>query len=513
MGVGPDVSAIEVYCKSNGLIAPAGLKTAHTLSDSELDGLLYRPGLDPSTPPSIEWARNTAATSPWPMPQNLVPLLPLDDQSFACVVAAPLGRSDLSGAGMVVRWHLGVSGAEHQATVVDTDAGDYVRSVAEELRARPQGLARMLDEIGPAYELDFLEKAKRPRDFVIRPVRIACQNVIVGLAAFAHDSGIDGMSVVAWQTCEVPHVATHEGNRGLAALMLCDAYRSGGTMEIRFDRPARLSAEGVTQAGKPVRVNKRYRGHPEMSVPASLRRYGRSVGVELGADDPAGISPTEARNLFQAVTPMPFDLKHRVEEAVSAGMVTPESLCFSLLAPVWRDIELDFILATSGRVASILSGGAEWTDRSARQAETEVCRAAVMLGMLFRRLNATDTAAADGSARLVEDVKVGVEWTILPRLGAVRFTQLQADCEVPWTRRRLVVNDALTVFARAFVSEEVIAQALSETEAGLTALVVPNGAVTPSVPDPIVLMRCPDRLMDIDKTIESKLLQGRVSRG
>ena len=94
--------------------------------------------------------------------------------------------------------------------------------------------------------------------------------MIVALAAFAQDSAFDGLSVVAWQTCEVPHVATHEANRALAALTLCDAFKSGGTMEIRFDRPARLTST----AGRIV-----FHGHPENAVPASLRRYGRTVGV------------------------------------------------------------------------------------------------------------------------------------------------------------------------------------------------------------------------------------------
>ena len=126
--------------------------------------------------------------------------------------------------------------------------------------------------------------------------------------------------MLAWQTCEVPHVATHEANRGLAALTLCDAYRNGGTMEIRFDWPGQ-----VRVGDKSVR----YAGHVEGQVPASLRRYARTVGVTLGTHDRGAIFPDEARALFLAVTPMPASLAARATTAMSDYGIPPERLgCF-----------------------------------------------------------------------------------------------------------------------------------------------------------------------------------------
>ncbi|MFF0544121.1 hypothetical protein ACFYTF_14925 [Nocardia thailandica] len=503
---------MDHYFRQRGLCVPSGLNAARVLAATELPELAYR--LDPGVAhcPSVGWARELAASSPWPMPDNLFPLLPVDDESFACVVVAPLDRPDLPGAGVVVRWHLGLTRPEQQAALLDTDAGAYVTSVVEELAARPRGLTRILDEIGPAYEVAYLGKSKRPRDFVIRPVRIACQNVIIGLAAFAHDSGIDGMGVLAWQTCEVPHVATHEANRALAALMLCDAYSSGGTMEIRFDRPARLSASGVGRSGAPLAIETRYRGHPEMRVPASLRRFARAAGFELGADDPAAVSPREARLLFRAVTPMPPELAARVDAAVDAGIATPERFCYALLADVWRPIELDYLLATTDRAGSILAGGADWQDRDARRAEAEVSRVAVLLGMLFRRLNATDAAAADGSARLIEDMKVGVRWHIDPQWGSVRFTGLADGMALPWTDRRTATVTEVTVYPRAFVTEATAARVAADVGAGVSALAVPADCDLPQLPPHVVVLVCPDRTEDLDKAVERKLLAGRTTR-
>ena len=435
-----------------------------------------------------------------PLPEWLLPLAWADEESIACLVTED--RDPGFSFGEVRRLLLRRVPAALQLTLLDIDPLLYVSSLEEELAARPEGLRRVLDQIGPAYEDSYLAKEKRPRDFVVRPVRIACQNVIVALAAIAQDSSFDGLSVPAWQTCEVPHVATHEANRALAALTLCDAFQNGGTMEIRFDRDAR-----VIKNGRPIT----YHGHPERQVPASLRRFGRTVGVVLGAEDPKAITPDEARDLFLAITPMPAELRERVDHAVAHRGITPERMCFLLLSQVWREIEMDYLLAAP-RSQSILSGGAAWTDRAARQAESEICRGAVTAGMLFRRLNGTDSApSATGEVRVVEDRTKGIAWSINSDEAAITFTGIDPREPVPWTFG-LSGIDTLTVHPRTAATDGAIEAALNSRLPGHKALLLPA-----DVPGPanaaIRVLRCPDRLADIDKSIEERLLKSRVSRG
>jgi hypothetical protein len=449
---------------------------------------------------NIGWAESLINDSEWPLLPNLVPLMPVDDRSFACVVLSDLGEPALPGEGAVVRWHLDVKDERFQATLLDTDCELYVASVATELRAREAGLSRVLDDIGPAYQAAFLANDKRPRDFVVRPVRLACQNVIVALAAFAQDSAFDGLSVVAWQTCEVPHVATHEANRALAALMLCDAFKSGGTMEIRFDRPARV------QFGDAVKV---FDGHPEHAVPASLRRFARTVGVELGDGDRAAISPAEARELFRAVTPMPDDLRERVDFATANEGVAPERLYFALMTGTWHPLELDFLLATTDRTASIVSGGSTWTDRLARQAESEACRAGVMASMLFNRLNNRDSAGDADSVRVLEDSRQGVTWHVADGAASVQFTNLDTSRPLPWCGYG--TTTAVRVFPRTIVTAETVQAIRDASQGGLSALLLPLDSIV-EVPGDVLIMRCPDRIADLDKAIEAKLLTSRIAR-
>ena len=498
---------IAAYLQDRRLVMIESLKKIYDGDlQSRLGELLYRPkSIGGPRESTMEWAEAQIEKSEWPLLSNLLPILPVDERSIACVVLSYADdENPWPGEGAVVRWHVEASSKNQQAALLDTDCYAFVESVAEELAARETGLNRMLDVIGPAYQDTYLAHEKRPRDFVVRPVRIACQNVIVGLAAIAQDSSFDGLSVVAWQTCEVPHIAAHEANRALTALMLCDAFQNGGTMEIRFDQRTRVKHQGQDHW---------IDGHPEGGVPASLRRYGRSVGAKLGADDPQAISPREARDLFLAITPMPEDLRQRVGRAINHHGISPERLCFTLLNPVWRSIELDYLLATSSRVVSILEGGSNWENRSARQAETEVCRAAVMAGMLYLRLNATDTAGADEDARVLEDRRAGVEWHVLDELGAVHFAGLTLGDTLPWLPGKQLEQAELAVFPRSFVTDAVVEDVMSAASGVPRALVVPRDTKLPRLPPELLVLTCPDRRPDIDKTIEGKLLMARISRG
>lgn len=501
-------SSAGVAVQAEQVLAERGLRPTGRLLElwssdlpAEVADLVYKPAARPGGH-DVAWAESVINDSDWPLLPNLVPIMPVDERSFACVVLSDVDGPDLPGANAVVRWHLDVKDSNHQARILDTDPKAYVWSVADELRHREAGRELVFD-IGEAYQQAFLANEKRPRDFIVRPVRIACQNVIVALAAFSQDSAFDGLSVVAWQTCEVPHVGTHEANRALTALMLCDAFKSGGTMEIRFDRPARATG-----------IDELIDGHPERKVPAALRRFARTVGVAI-PDDATSITPSVARDLFRAVTPMPDDLRARVDLATAKEGIAPERLYFALMTGTWHPLELDFMLAASARTGSIISGGHDWTDRAARQAESEICRAALMASMLYNRLNNRDSAGTVSAARVLEDDRQGVQWHVDGDSASIAFANLDAAKSPPWVYQwpdQLARPDSsLTIFPRAIVTPSVVETLRRATAAGACALLVPRD-VDVQIPGEIAVLRCPDRLADLDKATEAKLLTSRIAR-
>lgn len=452
--------------------------------------LLYLPA-EYGQESDLDIALGAMTTGVHAAPKYLIPVLPVDDRSFAVVVCQPTDEPPIKGVGSVQRWHLDGIPPSHQPALIDTNLSDYIKSVDEELAARSTGFRR-IQEVAADYDKEYTQQNKQPKPHKQRPFQLACQNVIIGLGAFAHDASFDGLRVPLWQTCEVPHVAAHECNRAAIAVMLCDAFQNGGTMEIRFQ------------------------GHPEKGrVPASLRRYARTKNIVID-EHATALTPEQSRALFLAVTPMPDDLRTRVEEYVAKGIDSPERLCFTLMAQIWREIELDFLLATSSRVPSILSGSTSHEARTTRMAESESCRAALLAGMFYRRVNLRDTAEPnDRAVRVFDDTSVGVTWNVLDDFAAVRFDQLKANV-LPWQPKEgpaRAINGSVIIVPRAHPTKSDIetVEHLAQMHSTTTALVVPADRVD-TVTCSLPVLRCPAQLFEIDSTIEANLLRSRVTR-
>ena len=484
---------LSAFLNERGLQMPQGLMEVYESPEARsLDALIYWPNRPDSSVNSLGWALRQLRESLTPPPDNYLPLLPVDEMSIACFPCSALGASNDNG---VVRWHLGIVNESFREGLLDTGVGEYIRSVAEELRARNGGLKRIAT-IANRYNADYVEKGSRPRGSALRPVQLACQNVIIGLAALRHDAGFDGLRVPIYLTCEAPHVATHEANRAMAALILCDAFQNGGTMEIRFGERGR-----------------------EDAVPPALRRFGRSVGKSLGMEEPCCISPQEARDLFLAVTPMPDELRDRCDDLFDRGVISPERLCFTIMSSIWSAIELDYIASTSSRIESILRGGTQADYRRYRLAELETCRAALMLGMLQRHIDNSDTAAqSDRGVRVFEDSVASASWSIRGDVGAAAIAGAPEGL-LPWASQDreaapLSEDGYLITVPRGLPTpsdHQLVLDIQSEHPEAVVALLVPADMVD-TVPKEIPLMVCPDRIAALDTDIERRLDMLRVGR-
>ncbi len=468
--------------------APAKLWAVWDRTDL-LPERLYRPSLKPH-PMSFAAAVHTLHTSVIEVPDGLLPITYVDDRSLACLT---VGDEQAFGwaAGSVIRWHLDDIPVRHQARVLDTGLDSYIDSLVSETGAAWQKGLDGMAKLSTAYQAEFVIPEITPKAHHRRPFQLACQNVIIGLAAFQYDARIDGTSVAHWLTCDVPHVATSEGSRALAALLLCDAFQSGGTMEIDFSH------------------------HPEQAVPASLRRFGRTVGVALGTETQAGasISPAEARELFWQVTPMPEALRRRAGVLVDNGFISVERLCYSLLAPIWTPQALDFLVAVAApwRLRAILEGGTDPRNEGA-SFERALMRSALLLETYLRRLDAKDSAAeGDGYAqRVFEDTTHGIRWSVLEEAAAVIVEGFPPG-PVPWARD-LESDGRIALLPRAHVSPlDLHAVAELQAQHGIpTRVLVAHDAFVG--PEPKVILRAPSRLAELDARIERNLVASRLGR-
>lgn len=489
-------------CEQRGLRWPAGI--SYLLAGpvgAALKSLVYWPDGDPADQNSLEYGISLLESAACQPPSNLIPLLPVDDRSIAC--AACVYKSDWNDenpeeAGpapcAVVRWHLDVIPDHYQGALLDTDAYSYLQSLSNEFAYHPRAISR-IKSASQDYHDQYVAQLRRPRKRDRRPIQLACQNVIVGLATVAQDARFDGLRVSDFVTCEVPHLATHEANRALLALILCDAFQSGGTMELRFGG-----------AGK------------DVQVPAVLGRFARTLGLTAGEEDPCAITPGEARKLFLAVTPMPDELRSRCSVTMDRGVMAPERLCFTLMSGTWGAVELAYLLGTSARAASILTGGTEFSRRPERLAEAEVCRAALMSGMLFRRLSSKDTAiGGPQGVRVFDDLATHLMFSILDDEGAVAFTGFSGS--LPWWSSQMPCPTLdrtipLIIVPRGMPTPDDVrlVRDLQERYADWAIALLTPADTADILPRQLPVMRCPDKLAELDAQIERRNLAMRIGR-
>lgn len=464
-----------------------------------LQGRIFDPLAEPDDPNGLLFALTALRDALHPPPGNLLPLLPVCDSSFACAVCDRDIPDDMLAqveAFEVVRWHLGQVDERKQGELLDTDPISYLVSVSNELSNRDAERGAV-EKAAAAYYDEYVVDGRRPRVEALRPVQLACQNAIIGLASLRHDPIFDGLRVEAYATCEVAHLATGEADRAMAALLLCDAFQSGGTMEIRFGQP----------------------GRGERHIPPALLRYARVRGLTLGAQDPCSISPAEARELFLVVTPMPDELRFRAFEVFDAGQITPERLCYSLMAGIWSHIELAYILATTPRAPTILEGASDPQFRLARSAETEICRAALMTGMLLRRLDhATEAVESSTTVDLHEDWKLDTNWAVRSDLAAIAFSAIPGQA-LPWCPSGRITHlpknrEAIIVLPRGTPlpsDADLLGQIQAEQPEAAVFLLVPADADMAAFSD-VPFFLCPQSLDELDQAIRRKLDTLKIAR-
>ena len=112
---------------------------------------------------------------------------------------------------------------------------------------------------------------------------------------------------------------------------------------------------------------------------------------------------------------------------------------------------------------------------------------------------------------MVEDASAGVVWSVDDR-GAVTYT-LPDPVLPPWSasEHRLTPVTRLVVVPRVHVTGDDVSLLQSRQAEGVqAALLVPDDVPLPELGVPV--LRCPDRLDDLDRMIEDKLLTSRITR-
>lgn len=213
------------------------------------------------------------------------------------------------------------------------------------------------------FEKDYLDNNKAPRNYVWRPYRFCTQDVVLGLTVVRHSVDNNCLDVDVCLTTDLPEFEEGSSARVMWSFLLSEAFKCGGTMEIRFSE----YVEG---------------GH----IPRNLAFFAQKLGIEFGHDDEGRITPTEARRVYLAITQFTPQLREKIFSMAEEDLLSPERACYAVHRGLWTQPELTQIVLSSPNAERILSGDIPPEHRLLFSNATDHARSAILGGFLDRKL-------------------------------------------------------------------------------------------------------------------------------
>lgn len=269
-------------------------------------------------------------------------------------------------------------------------------------------LAWHVDQFGKQQNFDHSEGGKLPRNHQWRPYRFCVQDVVLGLTVIRHLRDVNCLEVDVFLTASIPEYEADSGVRGITLLMLSDAYKSGGSMEIRFTKNVE-----------------------DGQVPKELVKLANAEEI-LFEQSPAGIiTPSEAKQLYSALTGFSARLLKRIQFLEESGRISTPLTCYAIHHGLWDRVEVEAILLTCPNPGLLLSGQVVPEQRLLFTQALSYGRGALLLGSLDRHLR-TRTHTLNKGAVHLEDDQRELEMTINGDAYLVTYRCPQESISIPW---------------------------------------------------------------------------------
>ena len=381
-------------------------------------------------------------------------------------------------------------------------------------------LERRVRESGREYQYDHTEGGTLPRNHQWRPYRFCVQDAVLGLTVVRHSRRLNCLLVDVFLAADIPEYEPGSGAIALAAFLLSEAYRCGGTMEVRF-------TEYVE----------------DQRVPAALRDLAQELDVRLEHTDDGLLTPMEARRLYMALTGFSPPLRAHIEALEQAGWLSSAQACYAVHHGVWTTSELEAILLSSRRPGSLLSGDVLPEQRHLYLHDLLQGRAALLGGYLDRKLAQREhEVEPDRVVELEDDERpVAIEFDADAYIKTYHCDQESmpvpwiADPEVP--EITLDPGQPLTVLIRARddadmrahlgqdleAAVELSKKRWAEANAGPVCILLPRDFQ--KLPDDqrafflrqarekqVIVLECPEFVWVLDSEVERRLRNVRIMR-
>lgn len=233
------------------------------------------------------------------------------------------------------------------------------------------------------------DKAARPDDW--RAYRFCSQDVLVGTTLLRYDRENNVTEVGAFTCATLTSFADDAPFQALLALVLADAYRSGGDLSLQF----------VADGGRHSRP---------IPIPGRVTRFAQAHNISLESAARGFVGPAASKQLFVECLTCSDGFRGALRDAQVDLDVA--AVCFAVASGIWDSIAAEFLVRNAHNPTRAFRGGSIPLDTLPWCIDLQDASAGVLLSALFRRASAGPSL---GSRHDVEDEArpVSVEFTDL----------------------------------------------------------------------------------------------------
>lgn len=325
---------------------------------------------------------------------NLVPIERLSETKYVCINCDTSSQS----FGSVVQVEPQYSYKNHQYVADDfwhylharlatekksfDEANSEVKTSDPNFNHQWSVFEKHVNEYNKKYNYEHGSGGKLPRNHEWRPFRFAVQDVIFGLTVIRHQRMGNFLEVDVFLTAEIPEYDPLAGALALSMLILSEAYKCGGTMEVRFTANVESGC-----------------------VPEALQALASRHGLSFSDAGKGCVHPNEAKLFYAALTGFSTKLRTDIEQLERAGRAKLARACFVVNNGVWNKDQIEMIVRGSMAPDRILRGASNPHERHLYVHDLLHARSALLGGMLDRILLQRQRVDGDIDFDLEDDIR------------------------------------------------------------------------------------------------------------
>lgn len=353
------------------------------------------------------------------VPEDLIPIARLGRESYVCL--------DFAQGAAIIRWELLTPSDDQDLSPIAANFEGFLTAWLPEEGHRANSFKLFEKCVGVFYD-EYLKVGRLPRNDVWRPYRFCSQDVVVGLVVVKHSLDDNCLLVDVCLAFDPPQFQQNSGSKMTAIILLSEAYKCGGSMELRF-------SENV-EGGR---------------VPRCVRDLAMRANLSLLHAESGRITPAEARSLYLAISDFSPSVTTSIYALADHGRLSKERACYVVHHGVWTRPELEAIVRGSPNPDAILAGDVAEEHRHAFVDLMHYTRATVLGGLLDRRLGRRERSTESGAIELEDDtlpLDIGFDPTVYAKTYASRESIV-----IPWQVGATTPTESsigrLTVLVRA----------------------------------------------------------------